>query len=205
MCLIYVWLLPYYTIYIYRIADLKKWGKVLKDDKEYYSCWYNKLQFFLFLLAFFTFGIGDTLSSINLIEQKGIIAEGNFIVRLIILNYGISNFITIKISITIILLILPFLLIDKTAYWMISGYLVSFFIAGTIGTILNLQAAKNGVPSLSPEQAIVIFMIIVLILTNIGDEIDRKTNLKIRSHFDCLLKDMAIILTYVINNFKNNK
>ena len=39
----------------------------------------------------------------------------------------------------------------------------------------------------------------------INDEIDKKANLKIRSHFDCMLKDMAIILTYIINNFKNNK
>ena len=176
----------------------------MKEDKEYDSCWYNKLQFFLFLLAFFTFGIGDTISSVNLIEQKGIMAEGNIIVRHVILNYGISNFITIKISFTMMLLFLPFLLIDNTAYWMISGYLISFTIAGTLGTVLNMQAT-NGVPSLSPEQAIVIFIISVLILTNIGDEIDKKANLKIRSHFDCMLKDMAIILTYIINNFKNNK
>ncbi len=184
---------------------LKEWGKVLKYDKEYYSCWYNKLQFFLFLLAFFTFGIGDTISSINLIEQKGIMAEWNIIVKQIILNYGILNFITIKISVTLVLLFLPFLLINKTAYWMINGYLVYFIIAGTIGTVLNMQAAKNEVQSLSSELAIVIFIISVLILTNIGDEIDKKANLKIRSHFDCLLEDVAIILRYIVNNFKNNK
>ena len=177
----------------------------MKDNKEYHSCWYNKLQLFLFLLAFITFGIGDTISSINLIEQKGIIAEGNILVRLIILNYGISNFIAIKISITILLLFLPFLLIDKTVYWMISGYLVSFIIAGTLGTVLNMQAASNGVPFLSPEQAIAIFMISVLIFTNIGDEIDKKATLKIRSYTYCMLKDMAIVLTYIIDNFKNNK
>lgn len=177
----------------------------MNDHKEYYSCWYNKLQFFLFLLAFFTFGIGDTISSVNLIEQKGIMAEGNVIVRQIIFNYGISNFITIKISFTLLILFLPFLLIDKTVYWMICGYLVSFIIAGTLGTVLNMQAASNRVPFLSPEQAIAIFMISVLILTNIGDEIDKKATLKIRSHFYCLLKDMAIIITYIIGNFKYNK
>jgi hypothetical protein len=180
-------------------------GETLKDDKKYYSCCYNKLQFFLFLIALIMFGIGDTISSINLIEQKGIMGEGNFIVRQIILNYGISNYLTIKISVTMVLLFLPFLLIDKTAYWMITGYLVSFIIAGTLGTVLNMQAANNGVPFLSPEQAIGIFMISVLILTNIGDEIDKKANLKIRSHFDCMLKDMVIILTYIINNLKDSK
>src|SRR3989304_8489138 len=96
------------------------WGNILKGDIEYYSCWHNKMQFFLFLLAFFAFGIGDTISSINLIEQKGIMGEGNLIVRYIILNYGISNFIAIKISVSLLILFLPFLLINKTVYWMMS-------------------------------------------------------------------------------------
>ena len=64
-------------------------GENLNVDNQYDSCWYNKLQFFLLLLAFFTFGIGDTISSIHLIEQKGIMGEWNLIVRYLILNYGI--------------------------------------------------------------------------------------------------------------------
>ena len=178
-------------------------GENLNVDNQYDSCWYNKLQFVLFLLAFFAFGIGDTISSIHLIEHKGIMGEGNLIVRYIIFNYGFSNFITIKICVSLLILFLPFVLIDKTVYWMISGYLISFIFAGTLGTVLNIQAAMNGVPYLSPEQAIVIFMLSVLILTNIGDEIDKRVHLKIRPYFDCFLKDIAIFISHNDKNVSN--
>jgi len=180
-------------------------GENLNIDNQYNSCWYNKLQFVLFLLAFFAFGIGDTISSIHLIEHKGIMGEGNLIVRYLILNYGISNFIAIKISVSLLILFLPFLLINKTVYWMMSGFLISFIFAGTLGTVLNIQAAMNGVPYLSPEQAIVIFMLLVLILTNIGDEIDKRVQLKIRPYFECFLKDIAIFISHNDKNVSNEQ
>ena len=86
---------------------------------------------------------------------------------------------------------------------MMSGFLISFIFAGTLGTVLNIQAAKNGVPSLSPEQAIVIFIISVLILTNIGDEIDKRVHLRIRPYFDCFLKDIAIFISHNDKNVSN--
>jgi len=180
-------------------------GENLNVDNQYDSCWYNKLQFFLLLLAFFTFGIGDTISSINLIEQKGIMGEGNLIVRYIILNYGFSNFIAIKISVSLLILFLPFLIINKTVYWMLSGFFISFIFAGTIGTVLNIQAAMNRVPYFSPEQAMVIFMLLVLILTNIGDEIDKRVHLKIRPYFECFLKDIAIFISHNDKNVSNEQ
>src|SRR5574341_1355105 len=66
-----------------------------------------------------------------MIEQRGIMGEGSFVVRYIILNYGTSNFITIKICVTIALLFIPFLILDKNVYWMISGYL---------GKLINVKA-----------------------------------------------------------------
>jgi len=178
-------------------------GENLNVDNQYDSCWYNKLQFFLLLLAFFTFGIGDTISSIHLIEQKGIMGEGNLIVRHIILNYGISNFIAIKTSVSLLILFFPFVLIDKTVYWMLNGYFISFILAGTIGTFLNIQASMNEVPYLSPVQAMTLFMLSVLILTNIGDEIDKRVHLKIRPYFDCFLKDIAIFISHNDKNISN--
>ena len=168
------------------------------SDSGYYPCWYNKLQFLLFMLAFLAFGIGDTITSLKMIEQKGIMGEGNLLVRYIIINYGILNFIAIKIGITLVILLLPFFIIDKSAYWIISGYLVSFIIAGILGMILNLKAANYEPLFISPDQAMVIFMISVLLLTSIGDEVDKRTHPKIRPYFYCLLKDITIIFAIMV-------
>jgi len=54
--------------------------------------------------------------------------------------------------------ILPFLILDETYYWIISGYLVSFIIAGMLGIILNIQASRNETLILSAEQAMSVFI-----------------------------------------------
>lgn len=140
----------------------------------------------LFLLAFLTFGIADTFSSLSMIEKKGVIGEGNLIVRFIILYYGTLYFIFIKIFVTLVILYLPFLILDDTGNWMMSGYLVSFILAGILGTILNIKAMNNETPFLSPGEAMTLFMLSVLILTNIGDAIDKRVHPKIRSYINIL-------------------
>ena len=180
-------------------------GKILEGKSGYYSCWYNKLQFTLFLVAFLTFGIGDTITSLNMIEQKGTVGEGNLILRYIILNYGISNYIIIKIFVTFAILVLPFLIINETVFWMLNGYFVSFIIAGILGMVLNIMAMNNQIPFLSPYQAITLFMVSVLILTNIGDEIDKRVHPKIKPFFYCLLEDIALIIIKIANTSKNKE
>ena len=134
-----------------------------------------------------------------MIEQKGVMGEGNFIVRHIILNYGTLDFIFIKIFVTFVILYLPFLIIDDTVYWMMSGYLVSFILAGILGTVLNIKAMNNEIPFLSPGEAMALFMVSVLILTNIGDAIDKRVHPKIRPFFICLLEDIVNIFDKIIN------
>ncbi len=188
------------NVYVHgnHISD-KNWGTSLKNT--YNSCWYNRFQAILCLLAFLTFGIGDTFTSIWMIEEKGILREGNIIVQYIVFNYGVSEFILIKTCVTIILLIIPFLMKDVT-YWMINGYSVSFIIAGGLGIFLNLQAAGNEQPLMSPEQAIFIFIGLVLLLTNLGAEIDKRMQPKIRPHIACLLNDIITVLSAIFFIFK---
>ncbi len=180
-------------------------GESLKSRSGYYSCWYNRLQGVLYLFAFLTFGIGDTFTSIWMIEQRGIVKEGNFFVQYIIINYGASEFIWIKILVTIVLLFMPFLILKEAAYWVLNGYLASFIVAGTLGMILNTQASRNEQLLLSPEQAIFLFIGMVLILTNVGDEIDKRTNPKIRPNIVCLLNDVSTIVVTIVNIFKNKQ
>jgi hypothetical protein len=147
----------------------------LKSESKYYSCWYNRSQGALFLLAFLTFGIGDTISSIRMIGHLGIMGEANPLIQYIILNYGISCYIAIKLSFTIVILFMPFLIQHEASYWTINGYLVSFIAAGTLGTVLNIQAERNERLLFSPEQVIFLFLISVLVLTSVGGEIDKRT------------------------------
>ncbi len=177
----------------------------MKSKSGYYSCWYNRLQGALYLLAFLAFGIGDTITSIWMIGQRGIMGEGNPFMQYVILNYGIPNYIAIKICITIVLLFVPFLLLDKDAYWTISGYLISFIVAGTLGTVFNIQAARNEQLLLSPEQVIFLFLTLVLVLTSIGEEIDKRTHPKIRPYVVCLLNDIATILVTITSMFKKKE
>jgi len=180
-------------------------GESLKSISGFYSCWYNRLQGVLYLLAFLAFGIGDTITSIWMIEQRGIVREGNFFVQYVIINYGASEFIWIKILVTIVLLFMPFFILKEAAYWILNGYLFSFIVAGILGMILNIQASRNEQLLLSPEQVIFLFIGLVLILTNVGEEIDKRTNPKIRPNIVCLLNDVSTILVTIINTFKKRE
>ena len=140
-----------------------------------------------------------------MIEQRGIAGEGNIIVRQMILNFGVSDFILIKLIVTAVLVLLPFLMFKENVFWTISGYLLSFIIAGTLGTILNIQAARNIPLFLSTGQAMSLFIALVLALTSIGEQLDKNSELKIRPYHICALNDIAGIFLIIIDLFKKKE
>ncbi len=169
----------------------------MKDEIEYSSFWYTRFQGILCLLVFLIWGLGDALTSLYMIDQRGLMQEGNFIVRTIIASYGASTFIMFKIWFTLLILFSPFILRQEHAYWMINGYLVSFVIGGSLATIINLQAALNEQLLVQPQHVILIYISSLLILTNIGEAIDEATHPKVRSFFDCGLNDVRSFLNYI--------
>ncbi len=173
----------------------------MEDEiQAFRSFWYTRFQGALFLLALLTSGLGDALTGAIMIEQQGLMREGNAIVRYIISHYGVSSFIEFKIWFTFLVLIAPFLILLKSrqqGYWMINGYLASFFITGTLAMILNLQAAANEALFLLPEHVILIFITLVLILTNIGDAIDRIVQPVVTSYLDCASNDIMMVLNSI--------
>jgi hypothetical protein len=171
------------------------------------SFWYTRFQGALFLLALLTYGLGDALTSSIMVEQQGLMREGNTIVRYVISDYGISHFIEMKVWFTLLILLVPFILFSKKkepTYWMMNGYLASFFISGILAMILNLQAASNEPLFLQPQHVILIFISLILILTNIGDLIDKLQNPIMTNYFVCALNDLLIVLKF-FNNTQGKK
>jgi Domain of unknown function (DUF5658) len=176
----------------------------LKSQSKY-SCWYNRLQGLLYLMAFLTFGLGDTLSSLWMFQHQGILRETNPILRYILLNFGASNYWIIKIWLTLVILFMIFWIqirSNQPIYWTVNGCLISLIISGLLAIALNIQAGRNEALFLSTEDVIVIFLIMVYTLTSIGEEIDKLTHPKIRSYVGCLLNDLMIILVFISKIFK---
>lgn len=169
----------------------------MKNDREYSSLWYTRFQGILCLLVFLTWGLGDALTGIYMVEQQGLMQEGNIIVRSIIAYYGASTFFIFKIWFTLLILFTPFILKEEDTYWMINGYLFSFIIGGVMAMLLNMQAAMNQPQLILPQHVILLYISSLLIMTNIGEVIDNATHPKTRSFFYCGLNDLRSILGYM--------
>ncbi len=169
----------------------------MKNDSNYSPLWYTRFQGLLCILVFLTWGLGDALTGVYMIEQQGLMQEGNIIVRSIIADYGASTFIMFKIWFTLLIILTPLILKQENSYWMINGYLVSFVIGGVLAMILNMQAAMNQPLLIQPLHVILIYIISLLILINIGEMIDKVTLPNTRSFFYCGLNDVRFLMSYI--------
>jgi hypothetical protein len=88
---------------------------------------------------------------------------------------------------------------------MTNGYLASFFVCGALAMTLNLQAAVNEPLFLQPEIVILIFISLIIILTNLGEFIDKMTQPVRISYVDCVLNDITIFLGFVNNAQEKRK
>ena len=169
------------------------------------SCWYIRFQGALYLLAFLTFGLGDAVSSLWMFEQQGILRETNPILRYILLNYNVSTYLGIKIWFTIVILFMIFWIqinSKEPVYWTVNGCLISFIIIGTLAMVLNIQAGRNEALFLSARQVISLYLIMIFLLTTIGEKIDKRTHPKIKSYVGCLFNDLVTVLIFIINLFR---
>ncbi len=169
----------------------------MKNDSEFSPLWYTRFQGLLCFLVFLTWGLGDALTSVYMVEQQGLMQEGNIIVRSIIADYGASTFVMFKFWFTLLIIFTPFILKQENSYWMVNGYLVSFVIGGVLAMILNMQAALNQPLLIQPLHVIFIYISSLLILINIGEMIDKVTHPKTRSFLYCGLNDVIYFLGYI--------
>ena len=172
----------------------------IKDKIEYYSFGFTRLQGILYILAFAAFGLGDSISGLWMIGERGMMYEANPFARYIIYEHGLLGLIEFKIWITIMCLIIPFIAQARSHgsnYWMINGYLVSFIVAGALATIMNYRAAHYEDLFLSPGQVVIIFLSSICLLTYIGEKIDSLTGLKMRGYFESLKHDAVIMVSII--------
>jgi len=78
-------------------------GNIMKDD-DHQSFLLTRIQGLLCLLVLLTWGFGDALTALYMVEQKGLMAEGNALVRSVISYQGASAFLILKISFTLMIL-----------------------------------------------------------------------------------------------------
>src|SRR5574341_1765467 len=82
------------------------------------------LQRFLFLASFLTYGVGDGLTAVYMIEKNGIMSESNPIIRFMYLSSGAQGVISFKIWFTFMILYFVWTISSRTnTYWTINGFL----------------------------------------------------------------------------------
>ena len=132
------------------------------------------IQHFLYLLAFTTFGIGDALTGALLMNVKGVGAESNVFFSHLYSTQGPGMFITTKLWITLVILLLVFISFKqshKKSYWATNGFLAAISIGGIMAIQANIQAIY-GYPFIDPSNILLIYLTFVFILVMFGDLID---------------------------------
>jgi len=123
-----------------------------------------------------TFGIGDALTGALLMSTKGIHAESNNLFKYLYETHGPGGFITIKLTLTAILLITVFIIHRQSngkCYWMTTGWLAALCIGGVMAITANLQAVM-GLTYMGPIDILLSYFILTILFIQAGDLIDRK-------------------------------
>ncbi len=127
-----------------------------------------------FILSFLTFGVGDGVTGAYMIEKTSVMREANPLVRFFYSSSGAQGVIALKIWFAFTLLFLVWTVSRRpNTYWIIIGFLTSFFIGGILSTISNI-AAVYGFAVLSPDIIILLFLSSNAVLVIIGDFYDCK-------------------------------
>ncbi len=131
------------------------------------------LRKILFLLAFLTYGLGDGVTAIQMMDKTGVSREVNPIVRFMYTNSGKQGVITLKVWIALVILFLVWIISRKTnLYWTINGFLFALTIGGVMAVRANLMAAYGMSPP-SPGSVISTFLVMVILFVMIGDLLDK--------------------------------
>lgn len=133
------------------------------------------IHYVLYIMAFFTFGIGDGFSGAYMMDKLGTGTESNSIGRYLFMDYGFGGLVMAKVFYTLVILFAMFIIqfkFYKTMYWTINGLLFALSVGGMMAIYANLTALSGKVVQ-APEEIIFIFLALIIILCEIGYFVDR--------------------------------
>jgi hypothetical protein len=131
----------------------------------------------LYFTAFLTFGLGDGITSAYMMEKVGARAELNPLMSYVFMEQGIGGMVAVKIWLTLSLLFAAYIVSLKSnghAFWTVNGFLIALCAGGILAINANLNML-NGYIHEAPEEIIAIFIILTLLLTEVGSYIDHST------------------------------
>lgn len=132
----------------------------------------------LYLAAFLTYGLCDSISSAYLMMSQGIGAELNPIMRYIVTESGIGAFIIFKLWATVIILGALYFTDAKSRNcmtWTVTGFLLSLTVGGVLATLANLYAASGRSFVLSSLDIIMLFTAFIIVSITLGDLLDNRS------------------------------
>ncbi len=135
------------------------------------------LQHVLYLLAFLIFGIGDGITSAYMIDMRGVAIEANPIMRFLFITQGFEGMILAKVWFTFAMLLAVYIVQLRSPakmYWSVNGFLIALIIGGSMAVNANLNALAGEVPS-GPGGILFTYIVLALILIEIGDNVDKRT------------------------------
>ncbi len=132
----------------------------------------------LFFLAFLTFGIGDALTAALMMTTKGHGAEFNYVFSYLYESYGIACFVSVKLILVIVLLLVAYILSRRGGYWLINGWLTALIIGGTMAICSNLLSTYD-ILYINPFHIIACYLILTFVFVFAGAYFDiKKRNVK---------------------------
>jgi hypothetical protein len=136
----------------------------------------SEVQLFLLLSAVITFGFCDGITAMLLIYLKGYSAEYSVILRYFAATSGLVSMFLFKVITVTALILLPVFLQKKdgSEVWKINGFLFAFVVGGFLASLDNISAITNGAPFIEPRTVIGSFIVLLIVLVEIGDIMDRR-------------------------------
>ncbi len=136
----------------------------------------HKVLFFSGLLSF---GLLDGLTAAMMINEKGVMAEINPLLREIVISYGSLSLLIFKIVACFLLLSTPLLIqyfSKESMFWTINGFYGVFTIAGVLAATDNWIFMKMGDPFIDPKLVVAMTFLMLVMVIKLGDMMDYSRN-----------------------------
>jgi len=131
-----------------------------------------ELQRALFVSSFSTYGVGDGVTAVYMMERTGVMREGNPFVRFVYSSSGYLSVLAYKIwYATVVLSVVWIVSKKKQIYWTINGFLFALTLGGIMAVRANIMVAFGMDPP-SPGSLIITFLFMVILFVMIGDQMD---------------------------------